>query len=267
MEQRKEQSLQAILTNLGSVVVAFSGGADSALLLKMALDTLGPEKVLAATGRSDSLSDFELSGAVELAARLGARHEVLDTEEVADANYAANPTNRCYFCKTELYGKLRRLADARGLTHVVAGIISDDADDWRPGIKAAAEAGVRKPLADAGLTKADVRTLSKRLDLPTWDKPAMACLSSRFPYGEAITPEKLKMVERAEDALRELGFRQYRVRHHGNLARVELEAEDLARAVDPKIRSRLFTAFKVIGYTYVTLDLQGFRSGSMNEVL
>ncbi len=267
MVEGKEQRVQEIVADLANVVVAFSGGADSALLLKISLDTLGPEHVLAAIGRSGSLPKSELDGALAFARTHGAPVRIVDTEEMADPNYAANPVDRCYFCKTELFDRLRSVADEVGFQHIVTGAIADDDGDWRPGLKAGRERGVRAPLAEAGLTKVDVRAISRRMGLETWDKPAMACLASRFPYGEAITEEKLKTVEQAETILREMGFRQYRVRHHGDLARIELGTDEIARALADDVRTALFDRIKALGYTYVSLDLEGYRSGSMNEVI
>jgi uncharacterized protein len=236
-------------------------------VLKVAIDTLGPDKVLAVTGRSDSLARAEFDEACELAARMGARHLVVNTEEFADPKYLANPTNRCYFCKSELYGKLDSVLREQGLSAAVNGINADDLGDFRPGISAASEHGVRAPCAEAGLTKNDIRVLSDRMGLPTHDKPASPCLSSRVQYGEQITPEKLRQIERSEAFLHSLGFRTCRVRHHNNLARIELPHEDIARALQPELLPRIDAALREFGYTYVTLDVRGFRSGSMNDVV
>ncbi len=263
----KLERMQAILRDLGRVVVAFSGGVDSTFVLKVALDTLGRERVLAITGRSSSLAQSELDDAIRLAEALGARHEIIDTDEFDDPNYLANPSDRCYFCKTTLYAHLERLIGERGLGPIVNGINADDYGDWRPGLKAAGEHGVRAPAGEAGLTKADVRALSARMDLPTHDKPASPCLSSRVQYGEAITPEKLRRIERAEAFLHGLGLRECRVRHHNNLARIEVPPGQIAALADEPLRSRIDAEFRSLGYAYVTVDLRGFRSGSMNEVI
>jgi uncharacterized protein len=263
----KYAALQQRLHALGSVVVAFSGGVDSALLLKVAVMTLGRERVLAVTGRSPSVASMELADAARLASEIGAQHEFLDTAELADPNYAANPTNRCYFCKTELYAKLIPLAAARGFRAVLSGTNADDLGDYRPGLEAASEQHVAAPLADAGITKADLRAIAVELGLSIHDKPASPCLASRLPYGEQVTPEKLRRIDAAETFLRELGFRECRVRHHERLARIEISAADLGRCVDPALRARIDARLRELGFQYVTLDLRGFRSGSLNELL
>lgn len=263
----KHQRLTETLHSLHSVAVAYSGGVDSALVLKTAIDALGSENVVAVTGRSDSLGSDEFDAAVGLARNLSAEHVVLDTNEFDNPNYLANPANRCYFCKTTLYAAMASFVGERGLAAIVNGVNADDLGDYRPGLQAATEHAVRSPLADAGLTKAEVRELARQLGLPIYDKPASPCLSSRVPYGEPITPEKLRMIEAAEAFLRGLGIRQCRVRHHGNMARIEvppaaipqLAAQEIAAQVDAHLRS--------LGYQYVALDLRGFRSGSLNEPL
>ncbi len=264
---QKLAQMQQILRDLKSVAVAFSAGVDSTLVLKVALDTLGPDRVVAVTGRSDSLARAEFEEACRIAAEVGAQHVILDTDEFGNPNYLANPTNRCYFCKTTLYAQLRRFVAERGLNAIVNGINADDLGDYRPGIQAAGEHDVHCPAADAGLTKADVRELSRRLGLPTFDKPASPCLSSRVQYGEAITPEKLRMIESAELFLRSLGVRECRVRHHNNLARIEVPPEFIPLLATPDTSARIDRHFRSLGYQYVCLDLRGFRSGSMNEVI
>ena len=262
----KLQSLRGILTDLRSVLVAYSGGVDSAFLLKVAVDTLG-DRALAATARSDSYPERELDEAVALAAAIGARHVVVDTREMESESYVSNPSNRCYFCKTELWETLAPIAAEHGMAALADGFNADDVGDYRPGAVAAREHGVRSPLLEAGLTKQEIRALSRDMGLPTWDKPAMACLSSRVPYGERISREKLEQIDRAEQLLRELGYRQVRVRHHGDVARIELPPEDMQRFFGEGLADPIARRIKELGFQYVTLDLQGYRSGSMNEVL
>jgi uncharacterized protein len=263
----KHHALSDRLRSLGSVLVAFSGGVDSTLVLRVSVLALGSQRVLAVTGRSPAVPASELSSVERLAAEVGARHEWLDTREFDDAKYLANPENRCYFCKTELYSRLVPLAGQRGLAAVVNGVNADDLGDYRPGLQAAGEFGVHAPLAEAGIGKEDVRRISRLLGLSIFDKPASPCLSSRVQYGEAITPEKLRRIDAAETLLRSLGFRECRVRHHDTLARIELPLDELAGAVEPSMRARIDAGLRELGYLYVTLDLRGFRSGSMNDVL
>ncbi|MCC7290625.1 MAG: ATP-dependent sacrificial sulfur transferase LarE [Phycisphaerales bacterium] len=252
---------------LDRVAVAFSGGVDSTFVLRVALDVLGPGNVLAVTGRSPSLKSSELDEAVRLAAELGAEHVLLNTGEFEKADYLANPVNRCYFCKTTLYETMRPLLAERGISVILNGTNADDLGDYRPGLTAAAEHNVVAPAAEAGLTKADVRELSRRLGLPTHDKPAAPCLSSRVQYGETITPEKLRAIEQAEAFLVELGFRECRVRHHDRLARIEVPPAEFSRLVEPSLARRVDERLRSLGYAYVTFDLRGLRSGSMNEVI
>jgi uncharacterized protein len=250
---------------LARVIVAFSGGVDSTLVLKIALDTLGPKNVLAATGVSPSLPQKELQSVQDLAAALNAPLQLVPTSEMDNPNYTSNPTNRCYFCKTELYGKLATLKDSEWV--VVNGLNADDLGDYRPGIKAAKEWAVRSPLLEAGLTKSDVRELAQHLGLPNWQKPALACLSSRVPYGTPVTIQTLSQIEQAEAFLRDRGFVNVRVRHHQKLARIEVDAKDLSRLIEEPLKGQLLAHLNQLGYTYVTADLQGFRSGSGNEAI
>jgi uncharacterized protein len=242
--------------------VAFSGGVDSSLLLAVAVKVLGA-RVLAVTATSETYPERELIEARALAGQLGARHREVVSEELDIPEFKHNPRNRCYYCKKELFAKLREIADQEGLAHVLDGTNLDDRSDHRPGRQAAEELGVRSPLEEAGFTKADIRALSRHLGLPSWDKPAFACLSSRFPYGTAITSERVNQVGRAEEALRELGFRVVRVRYHDTVARLELGSEEFALAIGP-LREQVDKLVKDSGFTYVAVDLLGFRSGSMN---
>jgi len=263
----KRQRLFDLIRQMRRVMVAFSAGVDSTVLLKASLEVLGRENVLAVTGVSPSLASRELESVRQLAAALDAPLELLPTAEMSNPNYAANPAERCYYCKNELFTKLKALADERGFEAVVCGVNADDTGDFRPGIDAARQMGVRMPLLEAGLTKAEIRQLARDMGLPNWQKPALACLASRIPYGTPITLASLSQVEKAENFLYERGFGVLRVRHHQKLARIEVPVEDLPRLLAEPLRSELVVFFKSIGYTYVTVDLQGFRSGSANEAI
>ena len=264
---QKFEKMKEILRSLECVAVAFSAGVDSTFVLKVAADTLGAENVVAVTSNTDSLAGAEYDQAKTLASDMGVEHIVIKTTEFNDPNYLANPANRCYFCKSALYDQMGTFIAERGLKAAVCGINAEDYEDWRPGIKAASEHGVRAPCAEAGMTKQDIRVLSERLGLPTFDKPAMPCLSSRIQYGEEITPEKLKQVEKGETFLRSLGFRECRVRHHNNLARIEVPTDEIEAIAKPEMRAKIDAALREYGYTYVAIDLRGFRSGSGNEVI
>ena len=263
--REKLERLEHWLSAFRSVIVAYSGGVDSSVLLRVAHGVLGA-RALGVIGRSESYAPRELELALDQAASFGARVEVVTTGELADQSFRSNSPARCYHCKSELYRKLVDLARRENAT-ILDGTIADDAGDWRPGRRAADEHDVRSPLAELGFTKADVRQAARFYGLTSQDKPASPCLASRIPYGTEITKEILSMVDRAEELLRSLGFRELRVRHHGDVARLEVPAAELARAIDPAIRERLVQGLKALGYRYVALDLEGFRSGSLNRVL
>ena len=264
--EEKLLKLKKIAKNLKSVVVAFSGGVDSTLVAKVCYEIL-KDNSIAVTARSETYPDFEFEEAKGLAKMIGIRHLVINTSELAIEGFANNPPNRCYFCKTELFEKLKNIAKQNGFLHVADGANLDDTKDYRPGLEASKELNVKSPLKEAGMTKKDVREVSKILNLPTWNKPAYACMSSRFPYGQSITVEKLKMVSKAEEYLRSLGLRQFRVRHHETIARIEVLSQDMHFFLSLSIKEKLINKFKEIGFVYVTLDLEGYRSGSMNEAL
>lgn len=261
--QEKLERLKKSLAELSRVLVAFSGGVDSTLVAKVALDVLGRDNVLAAIAISASLGEDEERDALQILAALGIRHVTIRTGEVDDPRYSANPINRCYFCKDNVYAALTDEARRRGFKTVIDGFNAEDTSDFRPGRKAGRELGVRSPLCDAGLTKDQVRELARHLGLSNWNKPQMACLSSRVEYGIRITPQILSQVDRAESALRRLGFDDLRVRHHDKLARVEVAPSLIPRAVEQ--RDEIIEAMRAVGYKYVTIDLEGLRHGSMNE--
>jgi uncharacterized protein len=262
----KQQRLLDDLARLDSVLVAFSGGADSAYLAWAAHSVLGA-RALSVTAVSPSFSAHDREQAAAFVRQIGLRHEFVDTREFENPLYVANQADRCYHCKDELFTRMEALANERGFSTLAYGINADDTRDFRPGHRAAAEHRVLAPLLDAGMTKADVRRLSLRAGLPTWDRPASACLSSRVAYGMPVTPETLARIERGEETLRRLGFRQFRVRDHGRLARIEIAPEEMERALAPEMTRRFVELFKPLGYDYVTLDLEGYRQGSLNAAL
>ncbi len=263
----KFEQLKETLRGMESVAVAYSGGVDSTFLLKVAVDELGRERVLGMIAVSESYPARELEEAKQLAQEMGARIRLIETEELSNPDYASNPVNRCFHCKTELFTKMFPLAKEEGLKEVLYGVNADDLGDFRPGIQAAKRMGARGPLQEAGLTKNEIRLLSRQLGLRTWDKPAYACLSSRIPYGQRITKEALLQVDAAEAFLQDLGFRQVRVRHHDKIARIEIPRDEMPRFLSSGAAELAAAKLKELGYQYVTLDLQGYRTGSMNEVL
>jgi uncharacterized protein len=262
----KEQKLREIFRALGSVIVAYSGGVDSSYVAYIANAELGP-RAICITGQSASLPSYQQAEIDRVVKEFGFHHEVIRTEELANPSYSANDANRCYFCKDELYTKLETIAEARGIECIIDGSTTDDLDDFRPGRQAAKQHAVRSPLIEVGLSKSEVRELSRLAGLPTWDKPASPCLSSRIAYGTAVTIERLSKVDRGEEILREFGFKEFRVRHHDTLVRLEIAPGEMDRVLQREVIEQLAARFRELGFKYVTLDLQGFRSGSMNEVL
>jgi TIGR00268 family protein len=264
--KEKYESLKNIIKEHGSAAIAFSGGVDSTFLMKVAHEVLG-EKLVAVTATSSTYPERELNEAIKYAKDMGVKHIIISSEELDIEGFASNPKNRCYYCKKELFTKIGEVALENGVEFVFDGSNLDDTGDFRPGMQAAKELEVISPLKLANLTKKDIRDLSKELQLPTWNKPSFACLSSRFPYGNKITIDKLKMVEKAEQYLLDMGITQVRVRHHGEIARIEVEPSEREKFFSIEIMNNIGNKFKEIGFTYVTLDMLGYRTGSMNEVL
>lgn len=262
----KFEELKNRLHEMRKVLVAFSGGVDSSFLLKVAADVLG-ENVLAVIASSETYPSKERDEAIKLAGKLNVRHTVIQTKELENPDFSSNPPERCYYCKSELFSKLKDIAESESIPYVLDGSNYEDTSDFRPGTKAAEELGIRSPLKEVGLIKDEIRQLSKSIDLPTWNKPSLACLSSRFPYFTEIEPESLKQVAQAEEYLKGLGFNQVRVRHHGQIARVEIYPQEFSKIMDENIREKITKNFKKFGFIYTALDLAGFRSGSMNEPL
>jgi uncharacterized protein len=264
--EQKQEKLFAILRSMDRLMVAYSGGTDSAYLAWAARQALG-DKALAITADSASIPESHKRDAEEFVARYSIRHQYIETREFDNPDYVRNDANRCFHCKDELFTRLKQIGGELGYEHIIYGVNLDDTKDFRPGHRAAKEHGVRAPLLEAELTKADIRELSRLAGLPTWDRPAAACLSSRIPYGTPVTRENVKTVESGEEALRKLGFRVFRVRYHGELVRIEVGSDELQRALSPEMAQRFTAIFKQLGFQYVTLDLEGYRQGSLNEVL
>ena len=265
--EQKARKIKSLILEMDSALVAFSGGVDSTLVLALAHDVLG-EKALAVTAQSASMPDREMKACHQLAKEIGVKHLVVKTEEMSNPNYRANPANRCYHCKTELYSSLKKVAQQENILNILNGTNTDDLGDYRPGLDSAREQGVRSPLVEAEFNKQEVRELSRKMGLSVWDKPAMACLSSRIPYGQPVTPEKLAMIEQAEDLLLSLGFTQVRVRHLGTLARIELDKNEIPRYQNDKsVQKAVEEKLKALGFNNVVLDPEGYRMGNLNSAL
>jgi uncharacterized protein len=265
--EQKTKKIKSLILEMDSALVAFSGGVDSTLVLALAHDVLG-EKALAVTAQSASMPDREMKACHQLAKEIGVKHLVVKTEEMSNPNYRANPANRCYHCKTELYSSLKKVAQQENILNILNGTNTDDLGDYRPGLDSAREQGVRSPLVEAEFNKQEVRELSRKMELSVWDKPAMACLSSRIPYGQPVTPGKLAMIEQAEDLLLSLGFTQVRVRHLGTLARIELDKNEIPRYQNDKsVQKAVEEKLKALGFNNVVLDPEGYRMGNLNSAL
>ncbi|AEF17716.1 MULTISPECIES: ATP-dependent sacrificial sulfur transferase LarE [Thermoanaerobacterium] len=264
--EEKYENLKKYIEKLGSAVIAFSGGVDSTFLAKVCYDVL-KDRCVAVTATSSTYPQREFKEAQELAKQIGIRHRIIRSEELEIEGFSKNPIDRCYYCKSELFSKLKNVAEEEGIEYVLDGTNYDDTGDFRPGRRAARELGVKSPLLECGFTKNDIREMSKILGLPTWNKPAYACLSSRFPYGQEITDQKLSMVDKAEEYLLKLGFVGFRVRHHGDIARIELDQKQINMMLDESVRKNVVLKLKEIGFKYVSLDLEGYRTGSMNEAV
>lgn len=265
--EQKTKKIKSLIHEMDSALVAFSGGVDSTLVLALAHEVLG-NKAMGVTAQSASVPDREMQASRKLAEEIGTRHLVIKTDEMSNPEYRANPANRCYHCKTELYSSLKKVARQENISHILNGINTDDLGDYRPGLDSAREQGVRSPLVEAGFNKQDVRDLSRMMELSIWNKPAMACLSSRIPYGQPVTPEKLSVIEQAEDLLLSLGFKQVRVRHLGTLARIELDKNEMPRYQnDETVQRSVQKKLQALGFSSVVLDPEGYRMGSLNEAL